>query len=339
MQTAGRARALCGGRRCQSGPHAPAYRGHQREQLRSPGTCRAAQVSMAGTPAAGIAAAPPAGAGAGHAHSRPGCPTRRRWRRLACGACLAAGMGSAAAQQCVHACVRAAAARLGGGRPHGGCCVLRCTPCRLRRKCGVGSGIMVLLSTEKPRCQLVANYESEADNVNPLDYQVGLLTRRAAAGPGPLRSLPTLPSCCAPPRARRPLPSHAHFRPPATSLLTLSSAQHARRHPDTHHGPKHASPPPPPPPRAPRPAAGPQLPCAHHPCAGHHARHFRHGGRRLCAVRAGTGARAPPRPALAGPANAALTRCPHTHVPVGRLHWTRGQRAPSRWCCTISALY
>lgn len=41
---------------------------------------------------------------------------------------------------------------------------------RLRRDHGVMGGIPILLSTEKPRCQLVSMVDME--NGNPLDYQV-----------------------------------------------------------------------------------------------------------------------------------------------------------------------
>jgi hypothetical protein len=43
--------------------------------------------------------------------------------------------------------------------------------CRLRREYQIGGGIPVLLSTEKPRCQLVSMVD--LDGANPLDYQVG----------------------------------------------------------------------------------------------------------------------------------------------------------------------
>lgn len=58
-------------------------------------------------------------------------------------------------------------------RPHK--CVVRLVmfpdTCRLRREYQIGGGIPVLLSTEKPRCQLVSMVD--LDGANPLDYQVG----------------------------------------------------------------------------------------------------------------------------------------------------------------------
>lgn len=42
---------------------------------------------------------------------------------------------------------------------------------RLRREFNIPGGIPVLLSTEKPRCQLVSMVDMEGGN--PLDYQVG----------------------------------------------------------------------------------------------------------------------------------------------------------------------
>lgn len=41
---------------------------------------------------------------------------------------------------------------------------------RLRREHGIAGGIPVLLSTERPRCQLVSLVDMEGGN--PLDYQV-----------------------------------------------------------------------------------------------------------------------------------------------------------------------
>lgn len=41
---------------------------------------------------------------------------------------------------------------------------------RLRRDCGILSGVPVLLSTEKPRCKLVSLIDSDKENL--LDYQV-----------------------------------------------------------------------------------------------------------------------------------------------------------------------
>ena len=55
-------------------------------------------------------------------------------------------------------------------------CAKGCAPgcylsCRLRREYQIGGGVPVLLSTEKPRCQLVSMVDLEG--ANPLDYQVG----------------------------------------------------------------------------------------------------------------------------------------------------------------------
>jgi hypothetical protein len=50
-----------------------------------------------------------------------------------------------------------------------------CWPVRLRREYQIGGGIPVLLSTEKPRCQLVSMVD--LDGANPLDYQVGVVQR------------------------------------------------------------------------------------------------------------------------------------------------------------------
>jgi hypothetical protein len=46
----------------------------------------------------------------------------------------------------------------------------RSHPRRLRKDHGVQGGVPVLLSTEKPRCQLVSL--ADMQNGNPLDYQV-----------------------------------------------------------------------------------------------------------------------------------------------------------------------
>ena len=55
----------------------------------------------------------------------------------------------------------------------------RTAAARLRREHGVMGGVPVLLSTEKPRCQLVSMVDMEEGN--PLDYQVMTSSAEKAA--------------------------------------------------------------------------------------------------------------------------------------------------------------
>lgn len=75
---------------------------------------------------------------------------------------------------------------------------VRC--CRLRREHQVPGGIPVLLSTEKPRCQLVSMVD--LDGANPLDYQVLPCPWRGACRDQPNQSLP-LGGCGSLPRYMR----------------------------------------------------------------------------------------------------------------------------------------
>ena len=132
-------------------------------------------------------------------------------------------------------------------------------PRRLGRKRGIRGGIPVLMSTEKPRCELVSSEAMEAGN--PLDFQA----RAARAAP-------------------RPAGGRAGGRPWAKAARLASP----RLPPPRHACCTHTAPPPPRRRRCARAGADrAQLPGAHHPRARPHARALRHGRRRLRAVPAG----------------------------------------------------